>query len=789
MESTLLPTSLLPGDSTGTCSTTPIIGIFRTLAAPAEYTEKALAFPFLIRQSMRVAVDTPQSDPLPYIPPAFHLPVAWKAMQDVFPSRQEEQEQEQERDEDGKIKVAPLPELPGAGTERRRKEKRKGVFSTRDDSFPFPPPSEGYSSSPLQMISFLQVLQGPPPVSFSLSKNNEDDEEEEEKGRNRRKRRAEPHPHTESTAFVSSSLLASRDPPAVLQWNKKFLVLVDQASGCVRKSISFTRKRDRRDENDQPYLYNSNHPHHHDRHHERKKIQDEKGSHGEVPRNRGGGRRTSFWAHYQTHPSAVSWIPWERMACAKSGDGEEENRKHRLEQSTPATPTRIATPPPPSFSCYGGSGGGRSSGDVGSGEKERIMHLHRIPSPLINPHHRWWILDPHAIHERLRLEFFLVFVEAYVRHPELGEGNRMAALRRTTTTTMAMRSPPCTNSKEEEHEMKGIKWEEEENTKEEEEEFSSSCFLSSPFHHHVPYLLSRLQEVEHVLEQLEDQWETAKKGGGRSTKCRAQAFPSPQDSSSSFPLKTETDSRHHHQEQKQQQYIPLLTFPGAFSYLPIPIPQDLVIRVTLMRRRLWRWGWRFSVDPFTGLAQYILHWPCVCIEGFPFRLESIEDLRIMMEDLGDFTEDVNRECLKTPSPYQRGKDDEKTPPEKMKNAEEEKAEEERSSVRKKIAIRGGGNSRVPSLENCRKGEGEGGEKSGRIRRGDRTGLVVIPSSILSFLISRSCRGALMLGDIVTESMVWEWLKCLVRIPHFYICAHGRPSATQLKPYYRSLSTS
>ena len=34
---------------------------------------------------------------------------------------------------------------------------------------------------------------------------------------------------------------------------------------------------------------------------------------------------------------------------------------------------------------------------------------------------RWWLLDQHAVHERVRLEFFLCFADTYVCHPELQE--------------------------------------------------------------------------------------------------------------------------------------------------------------------------------------------------------------------------------------------------------------------------------------------------------------------------------------------------------------------------------
>ncbi|KPA76180.1 hypothetical protein ABB37_07939 [Leptomonas pyrrhocoris] len=44
-------------------------------------------------------------------------------------------------------------------------------------------------------------------------------------------------------------------------------------------------------------------------------------------------------------------------------------------------------------------------------------------------HLRWWVLDQHAVHERVRLEFFLCFADTYVQHPELPQA---AATHRAT---------------------------------------------------------------------------------------------------------------------------------------------------------------------------------------------------------------------------------------------------------------------------------------------------------------------------------------------------------------------
>ncbi|KPI83963.1 hypothetical protein ABL78_6994 [Leptomonas seymouri] len=54
------------------------------------------------------------------------------------------------------------------------------------------------------------------------------------------------------------------------------------------------------------------------------------------------------------------------------------------------------------------------------------LPFHAFPQP---HHRRWWVLDQHAVHERVRLEFFLCFADTYVCHPEL---QRTVATHRST---------------------------------------------------------------------------------------------------------------------------------------------------------------------------------------------------------------------------------------------------------------------------------------------------------------------------------------------------------------------
>lgn len=55
-------------------------------------------------------------------------------------------------------------------------------------------------------------------------------------------------------------------------------------------------------------------------------------------------------------------------------------------------------------------------------------------------------------------------------------------------------------------------------------------------------------------------------------------------------------------------------------------------------------------------------------------------------------------------------------------------------------------------------------------------MVVVPSAFLEALVSRSCRGALMVGDALSErdavQLVVTAAKCVTQ---FHVCSHGRPS--------------
>lgn len=249
------------------------------------------------------------------------------------------------------------------------------------------------------------------------------------------------------------------------------------------------------------------------------------------------------------------------------------------------------------------------------------------PPSLLSPHQRWWLLDPHAIHERIRLEFLLVFAEAFVLHPELES------------------SPP-------------------------------SPHTHTPSHN-VPILIDQLHRVQHLLYEMR---------GAAAARIR----------------KTGTTT----------------TTTPARAVFPVPIPADLVSPVTAMEPLLWGWGWRFDHHPHTGECQYVTHWSSLRIEGFVFRLGTINDLRVVVEDL--------QHC--------------------------------------------GAGGRLPLSA------GVVDATSSSL-----TTISVIPSSILSFLVSRSCRGAVMFGDDVTPDMMWEWLTCLQRVRQYYCCAHGRPSAARLVP--------
>ncbi|CCW70782.1 unnamed protein product [Phytomonas sp. Hart1] len=153
--------------------------------------------------------------------------------------------------------------------------------------------------------------------------------------------------------------------------------------------------------------------------------------------------------------------------------------------------------------------------------------------------------------------------------------------------------------------------------------------------------------------------------------------------------------------------------PGA---LVGPIPSALRPLVAVCEGELRRWGWRFW---YGGLAKTknnkhktprqpptaVRQWPRLALEGIILRLDSIDELRRMTEEI--------------------------------------------------LAVGLTGPDASP-------------------RR-------IIPSSILRFFISRSCRGAIMFGDLLSPDAVRQLVRDLSCVREYYICAHGRPSIIELLP--------
>lgn len=296
--------------------------------------------------------------------------------------------------------------------------------------------------------------------------------------------------------------------------------------------------------------------------------------------------------------------------------------------SVPASPPRGSTTPAVSWSRWIDTNDGADTSH--SAKRARCL--------VVPPNHRWWVLDPHAMHERIRLEFFLVFVEAYVEHPELPSAASVwSNSPHTNVGKKRVRQEPSANQ--------GL------------------------YHHAVPVLMERIRQSRAVCGALE----------------------------------------------KGESHSPATSSHSAPRCFPVRIPDDLVPRVETMRAHLWAWGWRFTLHPTTKQPQYIVHFPALFIEGFQFQLTTVNDLRVMLEELECCGTETGRPALANAPP-------------------------------------------APS-----------------------SGPAVIPSAILTFLISRSCRGAIMLGDVVMPDMMWEWLQCLRPVQQYHCCAHGRPSAALLIP--------
>lgn len=282
---------------------------------------------------------------------------------------------------------------------------------------------------------------------------------------------------------------------------------------------------------------------------------------------------------------------------------------------------------------------------------------------------QWFVLDQHAIHERLRLEFFLMFAEAYVMHPELDLKDQ--------------------NNNNKNNNMDANRVERGEGE----------------------VLCARLEKVRVLLSDLDLCCASCRQ---EETKKEPQR-------------KCHVDKPSAHVRELDRENSDSLSFPAL-------LPSDLRQRVTALEGSLQRCGWRFhhEPEPLSPLSSReeeqevsvlccaaVRQWPLLKVEGFSLELDSLQDLRCMVEEL-----EVAGAA----------------PPSKHRN------------------------------ENCETGAVSISSPS-----------VIIPSAILQFLISRSCRGAIMFGDVLSAAAVRRLLEELQAVEQFYVCSHGRPSFAVLQP--------
>lgn len=151
---------------------------------------------------------------------------------------------------------------------------------------------------------------------------------------------------------------------------------------------------------------------------------------------------------------------------------------------------------------------------------------------------------------------------------------------------------------------------------------------------------------------------------------------------------------------------------------PYKVPDELVERITALESHLQRWGWRFQhLDSLQGrLCIAITHWPLLYIEGLRYEITAISALRHTVEEL------------------------------------------ETVGGRTATAAATHG---IPNPASCSLS-------------------LIIPSVFLNIFISRSCRGAVMFGDVLTRHAVYQILVALRCVEQYSTCAHGRPSLTLLK---------
>ncbi|TPP55093.1 hypothetical protein CGC20_37690 [Leishmania donovani] len=303
---------------------------------------------------------------------------------------------------------------------------------------------------------------------------------------------------------------------------------------------------------------------------------------------------------------------------------------------------------------------------------------------------QWWVADQHAVHERVRLEFFLCFADTYVCHPELPRGVERAASECLIAGSGTV----------------------------------SECVprTSLPLTPHARKALERRHRVAQLL------WSHAVTG--------AACSPSASSAAASF---------------------------------SVSLPAEWRLRVTAVEAHLRQWGWRFHHEAvaavhrgemqcsravawasgvrvgqsaysrtWPALATAIVAWPCLKVEGVVRHVTSMQALRQTVEEL----EAVGAAAT-------AAFDSAFVPPQ--------------SALTDPVSLccRGPGPSQVPcSSSPCP---------------------LLIPSVFLEFFISRSCRGAIMFGDVLRPTAARSMVAALDCVEQYYVCSHGRPSFAHLTP--------
>ncbi|CAM37885.1 conserved hypothetical protein [Leishmania braziliensis MHOM/BR/75/M2904] len=302
----------------------------------------------------------------------------------------------------------------------------------------------------------------------------------------------------------------------------------------------------------------------------------------------------------------------------------------------------------------------------------------------------WWVADQHAVHERVRLEFFLCFADTYVCHPELQDGMEC-----TGSESVILGSGAVS------------------------EHVARTSLSLSP---HARRALERRHRVAQLLRSL------------------AVTDPACSPSASM----------------------------AAVSFA-VSLPAEWRLRVTAVEAHLRQWGWRFHheseavahrgerqcnrdvawasdarVDQSTysrtrpSLATAVVAWPCLKVEGVVRHVTSTQALQetvVELEVVGAAAK-AEFDCPFMPSQP----------------------------------------AATDPVSSCARSPG-----SLHVPRCSSPCPLLIPSVFLNFFISRSCRGAIMFGDVLRPNAARSMVAALDCVEQYYVCSHGRPSFTHLTP--------